>query len=107
MLERLDEIDWTSLESGLGPATEVPQLIRALLSTSEEVRGQAYFDLHSTIVHQGTVYESSVEAIPFLIELLKAPTVPDREQLVLLLAAITEGTGYYLVHGDSLNLIPE
>ena len=73
MLEGLDTIDWSSLTHAYGPATDVPELLRSLLSEDAEVRMQACADLHEKIWHQGHVYSASSAAIPFLFELLTSP----------------------------------
>jgi hypothetical protein len=73
MLEGLDSIDWLSLTHAHGPATDVPDLIRSLLSEDAEVWMRACADLHETIWHQGTVFPASAAAIPFLFELLTHP----------------------------------
>ena len=70
MLEGLDSIDWSSLSHAHGPATDVPRLLRSLLSEDEDARLQACAELHETIWHQGTVYSASAAVVPFLFELL-------------------------------------
>lgn len=73
MLEDLDGVDWASLEHAYGEAADVPDLLRALLSTDSEVREEAVYELFGNIWHQGTVYPASAAAVPFLYELLTAP----------------------------------
>jgi hypothetical protein len=90
MLENLDNINWSELEDAYGQATNVPNLIRDLLSAEKEFRQKARFDLSSHIIHQGTPYSSTVYAIPFLVELLQEPTIPDRETIASLLVFIAE-----------------
>jgi hypothetical protein len=94
MLEALDAIDWSSLTHAHGPATDVPVLLRSLLSEDADVRMQACADLHETIWHQGTVYPASAAAIPFLFELLTHPDVPDPGCAVSLLGCIATGEGW-------------
>ena len=77
MLEGLDAIDWSSLTHAHGPATDVPELLRSLLSEDPDVRLQALAELVEKIWHQGTVYPASAAAIPFLFELLTHPDVHD------------------------------
>ena len=98
MLERLDEIDWSTLVHAYGEASDVPGLIRALVSPDAEERDSAYGELFANIWHQGTVYEASVHALPFLIDLLEAGGTPERESLALLVASIMSGRGYFEVH---------
>ncbi len=73
MLEGLDVIDWSSLSHAHGPATDVPQLLRSLLSNDTDVRLEAGAELHERLWHQGTVYSASAAVVPFLFELLNRP----------------------------------
>ncbi len=93
MLEELDTIDWASLTHAHGAATNVPGLLRSLLSDDQEVRMQAIAELLETIWHQGTVFSASAAAVPFLYELLADPDVQDKESVVALLAEIATGEG--------------
>lgn len=98
MLDGLDSVNWSAVKHAYGEATDVPELLRALLSPEESVRGAAYSELFSTIWHQGTIYAASALAIPFLYELLVDPETPQKEGVALLIATIADGTGYFLVH---------
>ncbi|HVX61640.1 MAG TPA: hypothetical protein VHC19_13590 [Pirellulales bacterium] len=77
MLEGLDVIDWSSLSHAHGPATDVPRLLRSLLSNDTDVRLEACDELHERIWHQGTVYSASAAVVPFLFELLNRPVNRD------------------------------
>jgi hypothetical protein len=94
MLEGLDTIDWSSLTHARGPATDVPELLRSLLSEDADSRLQACGDLHETIWHQGTVYSASAAVVPFLYELLTHPDLRDQGRVVSLLACIANGEGW-------------
>lgn len=98
MLDGLDAVDWQSLTHAYGPATDVPGLLRALLSPDQEVREEAVFALFAGICHQGTVYPASAAAVPFLYELLTALEVQDKPAVAHLLASIAGGVGYLEVH---------
>ena len=95
MLEDLDKIDWSKLKHAYGEATDVPNLLRSLLSNDKKVRDDAMYELCGNILHQGTVYEASSYAIPFLQELLKSPDTPDKASIAALLADMGIGHGYY------------
>jgi len=75
ILKGLDEVDWSSVKHAYGPATDVPDLLRALTSDNQAVRNNAHHTLNSNITHQGTIYEASIEVIPFLAKLLIAENV--------------------------------
>ena len=98
MLEGLDAVEWGSVEHAFGAAIDIPSLLRALRSDSREDRDSAFENLFGNIVHQGTVYDATPLAVPFIIELLRAHDALDAEDLVLLLASIAEGRGYLEVH---------
>jgi len=97
-LEGLDTIDWASLTHAHGEATDLPELLRSLLSEDPEVRMEAIAHLLETIWHQGTVFPASAAAVPFLYELLSHPDVQDKGGIVCLLGAIADGRGYLEVH---------
>jgi hypothetical protein len=98
MLENLDAVDWASLTHAFGDATDVPGLLRSLLSSDSQVREETMGELFGNIWHQGTVYPATAAAVPFLYELLNAPEVQDKADIALLLACIADGSGYLEVH---------
>jgi HEAT repeat protein len=100
MLESLEEIDWGNLHHAYGPASDVPDLLRALASPRRKERSRAIYDLYGNIWHQGTVYEATAYAVPFLIELLREPAVQDKAAILGLLQAVARGTSYLEVHQD-------
>jgi len=98
VLDSLNSVPWDSLRHAYGAASDVPAQLRALLSRDSEVRGEALGELFSNIYHQGTVYEATAYAVPFLLEILRAPELEDRELVRSLFAAIAAGVGYLEVH---------
>jgi len=98
ILESLDKIDWASLSHAYGSAEDVPGLIRQRASTNPKEAEEAEGGLFGTIWHQGTVYEATAYAVPFLVELIERQMTHSREGLVLLLASISEGSSYLEVH---------
>jgi hypothetical protein len=91
MLEGLDKVDWSRLKHAYGPATDVPGQIRALASRIGEVRSQANYALYGNIFHQGTRYEATPYAVPFLFELLTSPDVADKHEIITLLVSLAIG----------------
>ncbi|HET6212908.1 MAG TPA: hypothetical protein VFE14_08560 [Micromonosporaceae bacterium] len=69
MLNGLGEVDWSGLTHAYGPATDIPDLIRALAATDVEPADHALDEIISRLFHQGTVYPATVPAVPFLVEL--------------------------------------
>jgi HEAT repeat protein len=98
MLADLNSVDWASLTHAYGEATDIPGLLRSLLSADPKVREEAIYELFGNIWHQGTVYPASAAAVPFLYELLTAPDVQDKPKIAHLLASIATGVGYLEVH---------
>jgi hypothetical protein len=82
MLEGLNDVEWDKLEHAYGSASDVPDFIRSLLSDDPDVRGQALWSLYGNIFHQGTRYEATPYAIPFIFELIRSPNTPEKVDLV-------------------------
>jgi hypothetical protein len=91
VLEGIDDIDWSVLEHAYGPATDVPDLVRALVAPDAVERQKALHTLYGSIVHQGTRYEATAYAVPFLLELVADPATPGRPELLRLLALLAIG----------------
>ena len=51
MLNGLDAVDWKSLTHAYGEATDVPGLLRALLSPDGKVREETVYELFGNIWH--------------------------------------------------------
>ncbi|MFF5258969.1 HEAT repeat domain-containing protein [Actinomadura viridis] len=90
-LAGLDDVDWASLQHAYGPAEDVPDLLRALASESASERDKAMHELYGNIFHQGSRYEATAHAVPFLAALAADPRVQDRADIVRLLSAIAIG----------------
>ena len=99
MLEGLDDIDWHSLNHAYGPAEDVPGSLQRTTSDDATTRKEAFHAFYGNIYHQGTVYQASAYAAPFLISLLGEPMVADKWEILGLLASLAEGTSYHDVHG--------
>lgn len=97
MWERLDSIPWQDLRHACGAAEDVPGLLRAL-AESESERHEALSELFTKIWHQGTVYEASAYAVPFLIQLAARPELDGRPDILGLIGALAEGQSYLAVH---------
>jgi hypothetical protein len=91
VLERLDDVDWDRICHAYGPASDVPDQIRDLCAADPDLREKARWQLYGNIFHQGTRYEATAYAVPFLLEVLADPEGADKAELVLLLAAIAVG----------------
>lgn len=87
------EIDWSALHACYGPATEVPRWLRELVGSPSDERSEAIAELWGNLCHQGTVYEASAAAVPFLFEAAKSSELSpaDRNQLLALVVHIGLG----------------
>ena len=93
MLEGLNKIDWSRLHHAYGEASDVPLLIRRLLSKDKATLDKAIHELFGNIYHQGTVYEASPYAVPFLQELLNSAEITKdaKTSIACLLAGMADG----------------
>ncbi len=89
MFEELDDIPWDRLTHAYGNAGDVPGFLRGLQDGSEETRMEALSSLFSNILHQGTVYEATSFAVPFLVEIVCDSTT--RGAVLSLLQEIASG----------------
>ncbi|MBB6037174.1 hypothetical protein [Phytomonospora endophytica] len=88
MLDTLDTVAWSSLSHAYGDAADVPDLIRRLRTPANE---EALHALYGNIYHQGTTYEATGPAVPFLLEVLADEDSPGRDHLCGLLAHVSIG----------------
>ncbi|MFN0029499.1 MAG: HEAT repeat domain-containing protein [Acidimicrobiales bacterium] len=91
MLEGLPSVDWEAVHHAYGPAVDVPDDLRALISTDAFVRRGAIHRLYGSIFHQGTRWRASRLAVPFLIELAVNPEVPERVAIIKLIGHLAVG----------------
>lgn len=59
LLNGVNTIDWVCLRHAHGAATDIPPLLRAVLSLDNGHRAFAFQLLHETIYHQGTIYQAT------------------------------------------------
>lgn len=100
-LQGIDNVNWSKLHHAYGEASDFPALLLATFSNDEKDREFAIHLLFGTIWHQGTVYEASVYAVPFLLKVLESPDTPDKTIIAILLACLADGHSYLDVHALS------
>jgi len=98
VFEALGKVPWSKLGHAYDCAEDVPACIRDLTSTNPEARKNAMYELYGNIWHQGTVYEATAYAVPFLIEILTAETGAQIDEVLILLSQLANGTSYHDVH---------
>ena len=101
----LDDIPWEDLSHAHGDAGDVPELLRRLTSPDRDARKDAIYQLYGNIWHQGTIYESTSHAVPFLMRLHSIPDLPAHEYVATLLMLIGAGRGYFEVH-SKVGILP-
>lgn len=95
-----DTIDWCSLTDAYGPATEVPVWLRQLASRDPDESDEAIDALFGIIWHQGSIYSSSIAALPVLAEYLTDEQHWHRDAVAALIASIVTGSCFY--HGSAM-----
>lgn len=90
VLTDLDRTAWPELHHAYGPADDLPGLLSALTATDPQTVAEAEDELWGSLVHQGTVYEATVVAVPFLARLSAAGV--RSANLLAMLGAIAEST---------------
>ncbi|MFF3504707.1 hypothetical protein [Streptomyces sp. NPDC003247] len=65
-LDGLDARPWSAVSHAYGSAEDLPDLLRALAGADREASDEALSELYGSVLHQGTVYAASAEAVPFL-----------------------------------------
>jgi hypothetical protein len=98
MLEALDDVPWAALSHAYGSAEDVPGLIRSIAFGDREAREAAWNELYGNLWHQGTVYEASSRAVPFLLEIADQSDTPDLHEVIVYLACLARGSSYLDVH---------
>lgn len=88
MFAGLDDIGWESLRHAYGSAEDVPGWVRGLVDSDPVVREESLDAMYGAVHHQGDVYDSTVAAVPYLVEALTVPGLPGREGIAGLLASI-------------------
>ncbi|MFD0344398.1 hypothetical protein ACFVH0_37990 [Streptomyces sp. NPDC127117] len=88
-LADVDTQPWADLQHAYGSAADVPDHLRALAGESEEAASEAISELYGSILHQGSVYEATARAVPYLARLAGAGY--RTEDLLVLLGGIAEG----------------
>jgi len=67
----LESPRWSELQHAYGAATDIPKLLQQLVSLPEaDGESQPWFELWSSLAHQGDVYSASFAAVPHVVHVL-------------------------------------
>ena len=71
LLLSLESTRWSELEHAYGSAHDIPELLQRLSGVPKsEDDGSPWFDLWSSLAHQGDVYSASFAAVPHVVQAL-------------------------------------
>ena len=90
----LDDVPWSQLSHAYGTAEDVVDLLKLIDSGKSfpNASEESPIDcLYGNIWHQGTVYEATSYAVPFLLNLAEDSQIPNAEEIVTLLGMIACG----------------
>jgi hypothetical protein len=85
VLEGINDINWSELTHAYGSAADVPAMLRAALSENKAHREVAYDIILSSIEHQGSVYQATQYAVPFLVKMLLHEHTPNKDYVIVAL----------------------
>lgn len=102
LLAGIEAIPWHELHHAYGPADDVPNQLRMLLTDDPEVQDDAWEMLYSNIFHQGNVWEATPYTIPFFLQMLAYDGPPPKTSILWMLTTLVEGRSYFVE--ISLNL---
>jgi len=85
LLARVEAVGWKDIYHAYGPAADVPAQLAAIVVGDDATRAEAWWNLWGNILHQGTVYEATVPAVPILLALAGWREHPDRAQAISML----------------------
>jgi hypothetical protein len=94
LIDEVGAVCWADVSHAYGPAEDTPDQLLALLSTDADEYEMALDHLWGTICHQGSVYDATCTAVPFLITILRE-VAPERKPGILgLLAGLAHRDWY-------------
>lgn len=88
MFEGIDAIPWSEVKHCYGSAEEVPKWLWQVASGNVEVQNEGIRPIYWSLIHQQTVYPVTAYVIPYLLELLRLPTVQVKGTILGFLADV-------------------
>ncbi len=88
--------DWASLTHAYGPATDAPEMLRAIANGTDEEREAAFEDFWGSYIHQGTYSAAAVAIAPLLVEIALEPTAKQAADLLDMVQFVARGWPEFL-----------
>lgn len=107
MLDGIDQIPWSTLEHAYGDAGDIPDLIRALLSSDPDDREQAQDMLDMGPFHQESLYSCTPYVVRFLIQMAQESVVYDKPWILQYVSRVLASALFRLSDPEMLELDPE
>lgn len=82
MWDDLLRVDWAQLGHAYGSASDVPKILCDMISADPKTREEGWQLFDDSLNHQGSCYNSTRAALPFLVEAVGNPEVPVRTRLL-------------------------
>lgn len=100
------KIDWKNINSrGKENSSFIPEQMKKLISSDENDRNNGYWNLDSTIVHDGVLYESSAYVTIELLSFLEDINITYRDRVYILLWEIYNGDSFVKIPSPTLKEI--
>ena len=105
MFETIDSVPWATLNHAYGTAENTPKYLRQLASWVPSTREDALGVIRNGITHQGQCYEVTPYIVPFLLELVEASLVQDKQKIMEYCTnLLTDRMPYFFMDMDGLDL---
>ncbi len=108
MFTGIRKIPWRQFRHAYGDASDIPTVLRRVLSDNAETRHKAIRYLHHSLVHQGLDRgPATLHATDFIIRMLGHPRVRDKDRLLKLLTYFAVGEPanmFYFINGFDLDV---
>ena len=91
IVDLIRKVNWAGLKHAYGEASDVSAQLSDLLSDDEALQSAALESLYSNIFHQGSRFEASTQAVPFLLYKLQTEEVKNKPEIIRLLAHLAIG----------------
>jgi hypothetical protein len=96
MLDRLDDIPWSSLEHAYGDAGDMPNLLRALVSSDPDQRAWAQDMLDMGPFHQGSLYSCTPFVVRVVLQIAQEEDAADLPWILQYVSRVLAAAIYFL-----------